>query len=126
VASNLKTTPVVRQNFSHGPKRAVLGRVGVNTIIDSVQQEDSGEGDACVRVERTYIKDRPNVGRTVKKSIAAIASRWFRRKVSQRLARSGSLGALFIQREMVLSTSQRLSNSRNHCDSQFWRNFGAT
>jgi hypothetical protein len=29
----------------------------VNTIIDSVQQEDSGEGDARVRVKRTYIKD---------------------------------------------------------------------
>jgi hypothetical protein len=48
---------VVRQNFSQGPKRAVFGRVGVNTIIDSVQQEDSGEGDARVRVKRTYIKD---------------------------------------------------------------------
>ena len=32
---------------------------------------------------------------TVKKSMAAIASRWLRRKASQRLARSGSLGALF-------------------------------
>jgi hypothetical protein len=40
---------------------------------------------------------------TVKKSMAAIASRWFRRKASQRLARSGSFGARFIQREMVLS-----------------------
>jgi hypothetical protein len=46
---------VVRQNFSQGPKRAVLGRVGGNTMIDSVQQEDSGEGDARMRVERTYI-----------------------------------------------------------------------
>jgi hypothetical protein len=34
---------------------------------------------------------------TVKKSIAAIASRWFRRKASQRLAGSGSLGTRFIQ-----------------------------
>lgn len=40
---------------------------------------------------------------TVKKSIAAIASRWSRRKASQRLAGSGFLGARFIQREMVLS-----------------------
>jgi hypothetical protein len=39
----------------------------------------------------------------VKKSMAAMASRWFRRKTSQRLVRSGSLGARFIQREMVLS-----------------------
>jgi hypothetical protein len=37
----------------------------VNTIIDSVQQEDSGEGDAHVRVKRTYIKDRAKVARTV-------------------------------------------------------------
>jgi hypothetical protein len=36
---------------------------------------------------------------TVKKSIAAITSRWFRKKASQRLTRSGSLGALHIQRE---------------------------
>jgi hypothetical protein len=32
---------------------------------------------------------------TVKRSMAAIASRWFRRKASQRLAGSGSLGARF-------------------------------
>ncbi len=31
---------VVRQNFSRGPKRGGSGGVGVNTIIDSVQQED--------------------------------------------------------------------------------------
>jgi hypothetical protein len=31
---------VVRQNFSRGPKRGGSGGVGVNTMIDSVQQED--------------------------------------------------------------------------------------
>src|SRR5580692_1768213 len=46
---------------------------------------------------------------TVKKSMAAIASRWFRRKTSQRLARSGSFGARFIQREMVLSERSKPS-----------------
>src|ERR1700694_1901857 len=46
---------------------------------------------------------------TVKKSIAAIASRWFRRKASQRLAGSGSLGARFIQREIVLSERSKPS-----------------
>src|SRR5580704_2835769 len=46
---------------------------------------------------------------TVKKSMAAIASRWFRRKTSQRLAQSGSLGARFIQREMVLSQRSKPS-----------------
>src|SRR5438105_1372005 len=45
--------------------------------------------------------------------MAAIASRWFRRKASQRLAGSGSLGARFIQREMVLSerSKPRMSSS---------------
>jgi hypothetical protein len=41
--------------------------------------------------------------------MAAIASRWFRRKASQRLPRSGPLGARFIQREMVLSESSKPS-----------------
>src|SRR5437763_1451789 len=45
----------------------------------------------------------------VKKSMAAIASRWFRRNASQRLARSGSLGARFIQREIVLSERSKPS-----------------
>src|SRR6266567_1977899 len=36
---------------------------------------------------------------TVKKSIAAIASRWSRRKASHRWAESDSLGARFIQRD---------------------------
>ena len=40
---------------------------------------------------------------TVKKSIAAMASRWLRRKASQRLAESGFLQARFIQRETVRS-----------------------
>src|SRR6266404_4138129 len=41
--------------------------------------------------------------------MAAIAARWFRRKASQRLPRSGSLGARFIQRETVLSESSKPS-----------------
>jgi hypothetical protein len=48
---------VVRQNFSRGPKWGGSGRVGVNTIIDSVQQEDPNRASP-VRVERPYIKDR--------------------------------------------------------------------
>jgi hypothetical protein len=36
---------------------AVLGGVGVNTTIDSIQQERRGRA----RVERTYIKDRSKV-----------------------------------------------------------------
>src|SRR5260370_38284230 len=51
---------------------------------------------------------RPNVAvGTVKRSIAAIASRWFRRKVSQRCAGSGCLGGSFIQREMVRSETSK-------------------
>src|ERR1700693_2021116 len=52
---------------------------------------------------------------TVKKSIAAIASRWFRRKASQRLAGSGSLGARFIQREIVLSERSKPSMRISPC-----------
>jgi len=51
---------VVRQNFSRGPKRSGSGGVGVNRIIDSIQQEDP-ERAGPVRVERAYIKDRPKV-----------------------------------------------------------------
>ena len=46
---------------------------------------------------------------TVKKSIAAIASRWFRRKASHRLAGSGSRGARHIQREIVRSETSKPS-----------------
>ena len=53
--------PVVRQNFSRGPNWGGSGGAGVNTIIDSVQQEDPKRA-STVRVERTYIKDRPKVG----------------------------------------------------------------
>jgi len=52
---------------------------------------------------------------TVNKSMAAIASRWFRRKASQRLAGSGSLGARFIQREMVLSERSKPSMRSSPC-----------
>jgi hypothetical protein len=46
---------------------------------------------------------------TVKKSIAAIASRWFRREASHRWAESDSLGARFIRRETVLSERSKPS-----------------
>jgi hypothetical protein len=50
---------------------------------------------------------------TVKKSIAAMASRWFLRKVSQRLVGSGGLGARRTHRETVGSDRSKpsLSNS---------------
>jgi hypothetical protein len=57
----LESTLVVRQNFSRGPTRTGgSGGVGVNTIIDSVQQEDPKRA-IPVRVERASIKDRPKV-----------------------------------------------------------------
>jgi hypothetical protein len=52
--------PVVHQNFSRGPKRGGSGGVGVNTIIDSVQQEDPKRASPVAR-GATYIKDRPKV-----------------------------------------------------------------
>jgi hypothetical protein len=45
---------VVYQNSSRGPKRGGSGEVGVNTIIDSVQQEDPKRASP-VRLERAYI-----------------------------------------------------------------------
>ena len=47
--------------------------------------------------------------------MAAIASRWFRRKASQRLAGSESLGARLIQREMVLSERSKPSMRSSPC-----------
>src|SRR5215469_7161085 len=58
--------------------------------------------------KKQYSTEKVTVG-TVKKSIAAMASRWLRRKVSQRLDGSGSLKARFIQREMVLSETSKPS-----------------
>src|SRR5262249_58670199 len=58
--------------------------------------------------KKQYSTEKMTVG-TVKKSIAAMASRWLRRKVSQRLDGSGSLEACFIQRETVLSEISRTS-----------------
>jgi len=45
----------------------------------------------------------------VKKSIAAMVSRWLRRKVRQRFARSRSLGARCIHREIVRSETSKPS-----------------
>jgi hypothetical protein len=52
------SSPVVRQNFSRGPKRGGSGGVGVNTLIDSVQQEGLKRASP-VRSERAYTKDQP-------------------------------------------------------------------
>jgi hypothetical protein len=46
---------------------------------------------------------------TVKKSIAAITSRWLFRKVDQRFADTGLLGTFRIQRKTVLSEMSKLS-----------------
>ena len=58
-----KLGAVVRQNFSRGSKRGGSGGVGVNTIIDSVQQEDP-KGASPVRVERAYINKGPAESRS--------------------------------------------------------------
>jgi len=52
---------------------------------------------------------------TVKKSIAAMASRWFRKKVSQRLPTSGLLGARRSQHETVGSDTLKPSISSSPC-----------
>src|SRR5580700_11909221 len=54
----------------------------------------------------------PNVSvGTVKKSIAAMASRWFLRNVSHRFTGCGSLGARRIHRETLLSETSKPSLS---------------
>src|SRR5260370_29413663 len=55
------------------------------------------------------------MGGNVKKSETASACRWFRRKASERVERSGSLGALFIQRKMVLSETSKPSMRSSPC-----------
>src|SRR5258708_26818512 len=57
-------------------------------------------------IKKQYKRPEIGVG-TLKRYIAAIASRWFRRKVSQRCAGSGCLGARFIQREVVRSETSK-------------------
>src|SRR5438552_8801280 len=63
--------------------------------------------------KKQYRTPNVSVG-NVKKSIAAIAWRGFRRNASQRLAGSETLGALFTQRETFLSDrpNPRLRRSR--------------
>ncbi len=58
--------------------------------------------------KKQYRTPKVSVG-TVKKSIAAIASRWLRRKASQRRAGSGSWFACFTQRETVRSEMSKPS-----------------
>jgi hypothetical protein len=64
--------------------------------------------------KKQYRTPRVSVG-TVKKSMAAIASRWFRRKASQRRASSGLLVARFTQRETVRSEMSKPSLSSSPC-----------
>ena len=54
--------------------------------------------------KKQYRMPNVNVG-TAKKSIAAMASRWFRRNVSQRFATSGGLGALRLKIATLPKTS---------------------
>ena len=64
------------------PERiGIAGRVEEKDSTTVVTDDEKAVHNAEVRVG------------TVKKSIAAIASRWFRKKVSHRFAGSGGLGA---------------------------------
>jgi hypothetical protein len=58
--------------------------------------------------KKQYSTPKVSVG-TVKKSIAAMASRWFLRNVSERLAKSGFLGTCRTHRETVLSDTLKPS-----------------
>jgi hypothetical protein len=63
-------------------------------------------------MKKQYSTPKVSVG-TVKKSMAAMASRWFRRNVSQRPAGSGILGARRSQRETVASDKSNPSFSNS-------------
>jgi hypothetical protein len=60
--------------------------------------------------KKTYSKLKVTVG-TEKKSIAAITSRWLRKKASQRWLELGGRGARRIQRETLRSETSKPSIS---------------
>ena len=64
---------------------------------------------AIVAADEEAVEHGEGDRRPVKKSIAAMASRWLRRKVSQRLAGSRLVVVRFIQREIVLSETLKPS-----------------
>src|ERR1017187_4209654 len=63
---------------------------------------------SCAMTKKQHSTPKVNVG-TVKKSIAAIASRWLHRNAAHRLAGSGLLGAFRIQRRTVRSETSKPS-----------------
>jgi hypothetical protein len=65
--------------------------------------------------KKQYRMPNVNVG-TAKKSIAAMASRWFRRNVSQRFATSGGLGALRLKIATLPKTSLVFTLALAKCD----------
>src|ERR1039457_1509510 len=69
---------------------------------------------SCAMTKKQYSTPKVNVG-TVKKSIAAIASRWLHRNAAHRLAGSGLLGALRIQRRTVRSETSKPSIFNSPC-----------
>lgn len=84
----------------HGNLQPAL-RIAVEDEKPKGQLKRKRISQLFARTKRQESTPKVIVG-TVKRSMAAIASLWFRRKASQRLAGSGSLDARFIQREMVL------------------------
>jgi hypothetical protein len=92
---------VIREGFSklvHDPAaRGVVGDVEVQ------------HSAAVVSDDEEAVDNPEAAGGNGEESIAAIASRWLSRKVSQDLAWPGSWGAFRIQREMVLSETSKPS-----------------
>ena len=91
------------------------GRVAYPNGVQPVPKERAGIKCRIFRrswpmTKKQYRTPKVSVG-TVKKSIAAMASRWFLRNVSQRFTESGSLGARRIHRETLLSESSKPSLS---------------
>ena len=94
-------SPLIRERLAqllHDPNTGGMPR--------DVEMQDT---PAVVADDEEAVENSKCEGGTVKKSIAAITSRWLRRKASQLLPPSGSLGARRIQREIVLSETWKPS-----------------
>ena len=101
----IEVRPVVEDEVS---RRGVVGKASRNCWITQalvgclVTRKCRIRRRSCAMTKKQYSTPKVIVG-TVKKSIAAIASRWLLKKAAHRLAGSGLRGALCIHRRTVLS-----------------------
>jgi hypothetical protein len=96
--------PIENEIPGSGPKGKRLPNLLDDPTARGILRDVYGQDASPIVANDEEAVERPNViVGTVKKSMAAIASRWFRRKASQRWPVRISGRFFFIQREMVLS-----------------------